>query len=119
MLFELAGASAAAPCLYELTRIHGSCRDTSTNLALDFNIVLDGSSNGSGAQSGAVFEVPRAAAPRKLGELLAVSGGPLGGDWRWSESAVQLGATVVQSQKGGAPRAIEKQFQTRCKTYVR
>ena len=41
VLFDAAGRDSTAVCFYELTRLHGSCRDTSTNLALDFNVVLD------------------------------------------------------------------------------
>jgi hypothetical protein len=48
VLFDAAGHDANAVCFYELTRLHGSCRDTRTNLALDFNIVLDRNSTCSG-----------------------------------------------------------------------
>ena len=98
VLFELTGNDATEFCLYELTCVHGSCRDTSTNLALDFNIMFHCKMKGSTGEFGAVFEAPLAVAPKKLGEMLAMTGGPLGGDWKWADSAVQLGATVVQPQ---------------------
>jgi len=100
VLFAMTSGDGATVCFYELTRIHGSCRDTSTNLALDFNVVLDRELDESKPDFGAVFEAPVAAAPKKLGEMLAVTGGPGGGDWKWGNSAVQLGATVFQPQYG-------------------
>jgi hypothetical protein len=103
VLFDMTGGDGATVCFYELTRIHGSCRDTSTNLALDFNVVLDRELDESKPDFGAVFEAPVAAAPKKLGEMLAVTGGPGGGDWKWGNSAVQLGATVFQPQYGHRP----------------
>jgi hypothetical protein len=37
-----------------------------------------------------------------LGEMLALTGGPGGGDWKWDATSLQLGATVVQAQHGKA-----------------
>jgi hypothetical protein len=96
VLFDMAGGDATAVCFYELTRIHGSCRDTSTNLALDFNVVLDRELSEFKPDFAAVFEAPLVATPKKLGEMLALTGGPCGGDWKWGSSALQIGATVVQ-----------------------
>src|SRR5271167_1737407 len=40
VLFDVTGKDATNVCLYELSRIHGSCADTSTQLALDFAVVV-------------------------------------------------------------------------------
>ena len=101
VLFDMAGGNATAVCFYELTRIHGSCRDTSTNLALDFNVVLDRELSEFKPDFAAAFEAPLAATPKKLGEMLALTGGPGGGDWKWGSSALQIGATVVQPRHTG------------------
>ena len=103
MLFDAAGRDATAVCFYELTRLHGSCRDTSTNLALDFNVVLDQELDESKTDFAAAFEAPLAAKPKKLGEILALTGGPCGGDWKWGQPGLQIGATVVQSHHTGPP----------------
>jgi hypothetical protein len=99
VLFDASGRDATAVCFYELTRLHGSCRDTSTNLALDFNVVLDQELNGT--DFAVAFEAPLAAKPKKLREMLALTGGPCGGDWKWGQSGLQIGATVVQSHHTG------------------
>ena len=96
VLFDASGGGTSAACLYELTRIHGSCRDTSTNLALDFNVILDGPLDESHPDFAAAFAAPADAKPKQLGEILALTGGPAGGDWKWGSSALQIGATVVQ-----------------------
>jgi hypothetical protein len=96
VLFDSASGDTAAVCFYELTRIHGSCRDTSTNLALDFNVVLDRELPEFKPDFAAAFETPLVATPKKLSEMLALTGGPGGGDWKWGSSALQIGATVVQ-----------------------
>jgi hypothetical protein len=96
VMFDAAGSNATAICFYELTCLHGSCRDRDTNLALDFNIVLDRAKSGFAPDSGAAFTVSPVAAPKKISEMLALTGGPGGGDWKWGGSALQIGATVVQ-----------------------
>jgi hypothetical protein len=96
VLFDVTGKDATNVCLYELSRIHGSCMDTSTQLALDFAVVVDEDA-ATYAQS---FEIPVPEKPRLLGETLALSGGPGGGDWKWVGTSLQLGATVVPAQHG-------------------
>jgi len=59
------------------------------------NVVLDGVREGSGPDAAASFEAPRSATPKKLSEILALTGGPGGGDWKWARPALQLGATRV------------------------
>src|SRR5271166_3297135 len=95
VLFDASGREATAVCFYELTRLYGSCRDNSTNLALDFNVVLDQELDGFKTDFAVAFEAPLAAEPKKFGEILALTGGPCGGDWKWSQSELQIGATVV------------------------
>jgi hypothetical protein len=109
VLFDVTGRDSTSVCLYELVRIHGSCRDTSTQLALDFAVVIDQEIDGDAAAYAKKFEVEIPARPRLLGETLSMSGGPGGGDWRWGTPPLQLGATVVHAQQphhgGGEPCA--------------
>jgi hypothetical protein len=100
VLFDVAGRDATTVCLYELTRIHGSSRDTSTQLALDFTVVVDKEFGEGAAAYARKFEIPIPERPRQLGETLALTGGPGGGDWKWAATSLQLGATVVQAQHG-------------------
>lgn len=103
VLFDAAGGDTTAVCFYELTRIHGSCRDTRTHLAFNFDVVLDREVSELHPDFAAAFEAPLAASPKKLGETLALSGGPGGGDWKWGIPALQIGATVVQPHHAGPP----------------
>ena len=100
VLFDVAGKDATSVCLYELIRIHGSCRDTSTQLALDMAVVIDQEIGDDAAAYAKNFEVPVPEKPRLLGETLSLSGGPVGGDWKWGTPPMQLGATIVQAQHG-------------------
>ena len=104
VLFDVAGPDATNVCLYELSRIHGSCRDTSTQLALDFSVVLDQEAGDDAAALAASFEVTPPAKLKRLGETLSLSGGPGGGDWKWGAPPMQLGATVVHAHdhQGGS-----------------
>jgi hypothetical protein len=95
ILFDATGRDATSVCLYELIRIHGSCRDSSTQLALDFAILVDQNIHGNGAEYSRQFEILTGYKPKALGETIALSGGPSGGDWKWTESAMNLGVTVV------------------------
>jgi hypothetical protein len=100
VLFDATARGATSVCLYELARIHGSCRDTSTQLALDFSVVVDREVGDEAPEFTEAFEVTPPAKPKLLGETLALSGGPGGGDWKWAGTSLQLGATVVQAQPG-------------------
>jgi hypothetical protein len=100
VLFDVTARDATNVCLYELVRIHGSSRDTSTQLALDFSVVVDQETGDNAAEFAGKFEVTPPARPKLLGETLALSGGPGGGDWKWAGTSLQLGATVVQAQHG-------------------
>jgi hypothetical protein len=100
VLFDVTGRDATNVCLYELARIHGSCADMSTQLALDFAVVVDQEIGDNAAAYAKSFEIPVPEKPRLLGETLALTGGPGGGDWKWAGTSLQLGATVVQAQHG-------------------
>jgi hypothetical protein len=103
VLFDVAGRDATSVCLYELARIHGSCCDNSTQLALDFSVVIDREIDGNAAEFAGKFEITRPAKPKFFGEMLALTGGPGGGDWKWDATSLQLGATVVQPHHTGPP----------------
>jgi hypothetical protein len=100
VLFDVTDRDATNVCLYELTRIHGSSRDTSTQLALDFTVVVDKEMGDEAVAYAQKFEIPLAEKPRQLGETLALTGGPAGGNWKWAGTSLQIGATVVQAQHG-------------------
>ena len=107
VLFDVAGRDATSVCLYELVKVHGSCRDTSTQLALDMTVVVDQEIGDDAPAYAKKFEITIAEKPRVLGETLSLSGGPGGGDWKWGTLPMQLGATVVHAQHhgGGEPCA--------------
>jgi hypothetical protein len=107
VLFDVMARDATSVCLYELVRIHGSCSDISTQLALDFSVVVDKEVGGNAAEFARKFEMTPPAQPKWLGEMLALTGGPAGGDWKWDATSLQLGATVVHAQHGPEPRANE------------
>lgn len=108
VLFDVTVHNATSVCLYELARIHGSCCDTSTQLALDFSVVIDREICGNAAEFVGKFEITPPAQPKLLGEMLALTGGPGGGDWKWDATSLQLGATVVHVQQGSGSRAALK-----------
>jgi hypothetical protein len=98
VLFDVTGRDSTSVCLYELLRIHGSCLDTSTQLALDFSVVIDQEIDSDPVEFAGQFEVKPAGESKLLGETLALTGGPGGGDWKWAGTSLQLGATVVQAR---------------------
>ena len=98
VLFDVAGKDATSVCLYELVKVHGSCRDTSTQLALDMTVVVDKEIGDDAVAFAKNFEIPVPEKPRQLGETLSLSGGPGGGDWKWGTLPMQLGATIVHAQ---------------------
>jgi len=100
VLFDVAGKNSTSVCLYELMKVHGSCRDTTTQLALDFTVVLDQEIGENAPEYSRHFEVPVPDQPRRLGETLSLSGGPGGGDWKWGTTPLQIGATIVQASHG-------------------
>jgi hypothetical protein len=103
VLFDVAGRDATSVSLYELTRIHGSCRDTSTQIALDLSVLIDREVGEDAAGVAQEFDIRADAQPKRLGETLSLSGGPAGGDWKWGTSALQIGATVVPAHHSGPP----------------
>jgi len=100
VLFHVAGKEATNVCLYELVKIHGSSRDSSTQLALDMNIVVDQEIGDDAPSYAQKFEIARLEKPRQFGETLSLSGGTGGGDWKWGTPPMQLGATIVHAQHG-------------------
>jgi hypothetical protein len=102
VLFDVAGRDATSVCLYELAKVHGSCRNTSTQLALDMTVVVDKEIGDDAAAYAKNFEIAAPEKPRQLGETLSLSGGPGGGDWKWGTPPMQLGATIVHAQHGHA-----------------
>lgn len=102
VLFDVAGRDATHICLYELSKIHGSCRDTSTQLALDFSVLIDKEVGDEAAAYAANFEITPPLKPKLLGETLSLTGGPGGGDWKWGAPPLHLGATVVQAHGPGS-----------------
>lgn len=108
VLFDVAGRESTSACLYELLKIHGSCRDLSTQLALDFAVVLDQALEEDSESPTDRFEVLPPLKPKLLGETLSLTGGPGGGDWKWGAPPLQLGAAIVQpghAHGGGEPCA--------------
>jgi hypothetical protein len=103
VLFDVAGQDSTSVCLYELVKVHGSCRDTSTQLALDFAVVIDKEIDGDAGEYTKSFTVPVPEKLRLLGETLSLSGGPGGGDWKWGTTPMQIGATVVNAKAQSAP----------------
>ena len=97
VLFDL-GDRLKSVCLYELTCVHGSSRDMDTQLALDFVVLVDEEVDGDAVEYGGNFKVPVADRPKLIGETLALTGGTGGGDWKWGETAMNLGVTVVHAQ---------------------
>ncbi len=95
VLFELSGGQPGAVCLYRLHRVNGVSRDRTTHLSLDFEVLVDevvGTSMDGFKRS---FALPAEPAGKRLREILQLSGGPGGGDWRWEPPAMNLGATLV------------------------
>jgi hypothetical protein len=101
VLFDVTGRDSTSVCLYELVKIHGSCRDMSTQLALDFAVVVDREVDDDASAYAKNFTIEIPAKPRQLGETLSMSGGPGGGDWHWGTPPMQLGATIVHAQQHG------------------
>ena len=64
VLFDVTGKDATSVCLYELVKIHGSCRDTSTQLALDLAVVVDEEIGDDAAAYAKSFEIPVPEKPR-------------------------------------------------------
>jgi hypothetical protein len=98
VLFDITDRHGRGLCLYELKSIHGSCRDTTTQLAMDFNILVDQEPGGDAVQHGRAFLVAADGERKQLGEMMALSGGPGGGVWRWMNPGMNIGATVVRGQ---------------------
>jgi len=95
VLFELSGGQPGAVCLYRLHRVNGVSRDRTTHLSLDFEVLVDEVVSASADEFKRSFALPAHRAGKRLREILQLSGGPGGGDWRWEPPAMNLGATLV------------------------
>jgi len=101
VLFEVKAGTPDAVCLYQLHRLCGVARDRKTNLSLDFEVLVDEVVSTPPEEFKRAFTIPAAKSGKCLREVLQLSGGPGGGDWKWENPAMNLGATLV----GPAPRA--------------
>jgi len=95
VLFDVSIPGASVVSLYEVRQICGSCRDSSTDIALDLAILVDRDLGAGAAEFAQKFEIPAGQKLRRFSETLSLSGGPGGGDWKWGAPKMQLGATVV------------------------
>ena len=96
VLFDLSPDEADAVCLYRLRQLHGVAKERSTHLSLDFEVLIDQAVKVPALLFKAAFQVPADIPGKMLREILMLSGGPGGGDWKWETPAMNLGATVVR-----------------------
>lgn len=52
------------------------------------------------------FEVTPPLKPKLLGETLSLTGGPGGGDWKWTANQLQIGATILGGCTSSAPAML-------------
>lgn len=97
VLFEVAGGEPGAVCLYRLHWLCGVARDRMTHLSLDFEVLVDQAVNEPVEAFKHAFSLPDHQRGKRLREVLQLSGGPSGGDWRWDTPAMKLGATLVSA----------------------
>ena len=97
ILFEVATGEPNAVCLYRLHRLCGVARDRKTHLSLDFEVLVDGAVGVAADEFTRAFTLPANHVGKRLREILQLSGGPDGGDWKWEAPAMKLGATLVSA----------------------
>jgi hypothetical protein len=97
LLFEVAGGQPGAVCLYRLHRLCGVARDRMTHLSLDFEVLVDQVVSEPAEEFNRAFSLPANQRGKRLREILQLSGGPGGGDWRWETPAMKLGVTLVSA----------------------
>ena len=95
VLFEVPAGAPGAVCLYQLHRLCGVAHDRKTNLSLDFEVLVDEVVSTPLEDFKRAFTIPATKSGKRLREILQLSGGPGGGDWKWETPAMNLGATVV------------------------
>lgn len=95
VLFEVASVKSDGVCLYELKQLCGVARDRRTHLSLDFEVLVDEVVDVPPDDFRHAFTIPGAKPKKRLREILQLSGGPDGGDWKWETPAMNLGATLV------------------------
>jgi hypothetical protein len=96
VLFEVTGGETGAVSLYRLHRLCGVARDRMTHLSLDFEVLVDEMINAPPDDFKRAFTLPSNFRGKCLREILQLSGGPGGGDWKWEAPAMKLGATLVR-----------------------
>jgi len=96
VVFDLLPNEADAVCLYHLREIHGVANERTTHLSLDFELLVDGAVKVPALLFKSAFRIPAGQPAKRLREILMLSGGPGGGDWKWETPAMNLGATVVR-----------------------
>lgn len=104
VLFDVSSSENNTVCLYRLQRIGGSARNRNTHLSLAFEVLIDERVPVSATQFKASFTMHASKTPRLLREILQLSGGPGGGDWKWEAPAMNLGATLVCPAPAGDDR---------------
>jgi hypothetical protein len=92
ILFDVSTRERASVCLYELRRINGLSAAMTTQLALEFLVLVDEPVDTDTRQFKSVLKLPAVGNYRVLTEVLELSGGFGGGDWRWVKTKMQLGA---------------------------
>jgi hypothetical protein len=90
-------------CLYELRRISGACREKTTNLAFEFQVLVDDVVKTPAARFKTAFDVASDRPCKIIQETLALNGGPSGGAWKWDAPAMNIGATVVAPRIPAVP----------------
>ena len=95
VLFEVATGEPGVLCFYQLRRLRGVARGRQTHLSLDFEVLVDEVVGAPPEDLKRAFALPASHRGKRLREILQLSGGPDGGDWKWEIPAMNLGATVV------------------------
>jgi hypothetical protein len=103
LIMDMGGDKPDEVCLYEVQRLSGACRENTTNLVLEFAVLVDEAVKTPVDQFKAGFDLPSDRSPRILQETLALSGGPSGGSWKWEAPAMNIGATVVAPRSPTVP----------------
>lgn len=108
VLLDMAPRDPSAVCLYQLQEIRGVCQPQSTQLALDFTVLLDHPVAARAGEYKISFTIPAVWPQKRLLEILVLNGGLEGGDWTWGTPAMNLGATFL----GASQRQLAEQATT-------
>ena len=113
VLLDMVPRDPSAVCLYQLEEIRGGFQGRSTQIALDLTVLLDTVVSKGASEFKSAFTAPPASSRKRLLELLVLSGGPEGGDWRWGSAPMNLGAAVLGTPaswelRGSTPKIAER-----------